>query len=71
MLYRPKAEYIEAWQWAGQPESEWPEWLGPPKALLANGTIEHGWYFVRNHSADRANAVPQKMFERDYELVSQ
>lgn len=72
MRYRKRPEpprEVEAWQWKGQPEKEWPEWLGPPRVMLPN--LEHGWYFIRQPAeiSDRAHAVPQRDFEREYEPI--
>lgn len=57
---------VEAWHWKGQPQSEWPEWLGPPCVMLPNLEIGQ-WWFIRQPHADRALAYPARDFERDYE----
>jgi hypothetical protein len=73
--YRKRPIEVEAWQWLGQPRTEWPAWMDRG-ALLADGSIivsgirdsvRRGEWLVLEMG--HLMRVPPALFEATYEKM--
>ncbi len=74
--YRRRPIEIQAWQWNGQPRSEWPQWL--EAVLLADGGLAIGGIRDKIYKGDwlvresgTTYRLPPAVFDAQYEPVDE